>query len=223
MCGRFTLTAPKEMLKQIFPLVDFPDMPPHYNIAPTQMVLALRQLPRSTRPECVSLRWGLVPAWAEEVKAGPPMINARAESVADKPAFRAAFRQRRCLVLADGFYEWQKTEGRKQPYFIRMKDAKPFAFAGLWERWHRGEQPVESCTILTTDANDLMRPLHDRMPVIIEPASYPRWLDPSCHDDAAVKDLLRPFPSEQLTAFPVGTQVNNARFDEPSCIQPLTC
>jgi putative SOS response-associated peptidase YedK len=221
MCGRFTLTAPADVLNQFFPLFDLADVPPRYNIAPTQMVIALRHLPQAARPEFVRLRWGLIPAWADDIKAGYRMINARAETAAEKPAFRFAFRERRCLILADGFYEWQKLDGRKQPHYIRLGDGKPFAFAGLWERWHKGEEPVESCTILTTDANELMRPLHDRMPVILHPADYACWLDPARHEGAELQQLLRPFPSEQLTAYPVGTQVNNARFDDKSCVLRL--
>jgi putative SOS response-associated peptidase YedK len=221
MCGRFTLTAPTDVLKQFFPLFDQADVPPRYNIAPTQMVMALRHLARAARPEFVSLRWGLIPAWAGDSKIGARMINARAETAADKPAFRDAFRQRRCLVLADGFYEWPILNGRKQPYYFRMADGRPFAFAGLWERWEKGDAPVQSCTILTTDANELMRPFHDRMPVILDAADYPSWLDPTRHECAQLQPFLRPFPSERLTAYPVGLQVNNARFDDKSCVLPL--
>jgi putative SOS response-associated peptidase YedK len=211
------------MLKEYFPILDLAEVQPHYNIAPTQMVLAVRHLPQAGRPECVPLRWGLIPYWAEDMKVGPRMINARAETAATKSAFAPAFRQRRCLILADGFYEWQKNAGRKQPFYIRRADGKPFAFAGLWERWNKAEQPVESCTILTTDANDLVRPLHDRMPVILDPAAYDRWLDPTCHDPTAIQGLLRPFAAASLTAYPVSTQVNNARFDDPVCVLPLAC
>jgi putative SOS response-associated peptidase YedK len=221
MCGRFTLTAPADVLNQFFPLFDLADVQPRYNIAPTQMVFALRHLPQAARPEFVRLRWGLVPDWADDIKAGYRMINARAETAADKPAFRSAFRQRRCLILADGFYEWQKVDGRKQPHYIRLSDGKPFAFAGLWEYWNKGEEPVQSCTILTTDANELMRAVHDRMPVILDPADYAYWLDPTRHESAELQRLLRPFPSDRLTAYPVGTHVNNARFDDKSCVLPL--
>jgi putative SOS response-associated peptidase YedK len=224
MCGRFTLTAPTEVLKQFFPLFDQADegpeaVPPRYNIAPTQMVMALRHLPQAARPEFTWLRWGLIPAWADDVKIGARLINARAETAAAKPAFRDAFFRRRCLVLADGFYEWRKLAGRKQPYYVRMTDARPFAFAGLWERWDKGEQPVQSCTILTTDANELMQPIHDRMPVILDAPDYQSWLDPTRHESAELEPCLRPFPSERLTAYPVGNQVNNARFDDKSCVQ----
>jgi len=221
MCGRFTLTAPADVLQQFFPLFDLPDVQPRYNIAPTQMVIALRHPPQAARPEFVRLRWGLVPPWADDMKIGYRMINARSETAADKPAFRSAFRQRRCLVLADGFYEWQKSDGRKQPYYIHRADGKPFAFAGLWERWDKGEQPLQSCTILTTDANELMRSLHDRMPVILDAAEYDFWLDPTRHECAELQRLLRPYPGHDLAAYPVGTHVNNARFEDAGCVLPL--
>jgi len=146
MCGRFTLTSSAKVLKDFFPLLDMPEIQPRYNIAPTQPVLAVRHLPQHPRPEIATLRWGLVPHWADDIKIGYSLINARSETAASKPAFREPFRDRRCLILADGFYEWQKVDGRKQPYYIRRKDGKPFAFAGLWDRWRKGDQAVESCT-----------------------------------------------------------------------------
>src|SRR5262245_50704548 len=167
MCGRFTLTAPAAV-KELFPLFDVSALEAHYNIAPSQNVAAVRL--GDDRPELVMLRWGLVPHWADNPKVGYRLINARAETAATAPAFRDAFPRRRCLVLADGFYEWQKSGDSKQPYFIHRKDSKLFAFAGLWEHWRRAGQTIDSCTILTTDANELVQPLHDRMPVILEPA-----------------------------------------------------
>src|SRR5438067_3297187 len=167
MCGRFTLTAPREALTSLFPLFDIPDVTPSYNVAPTQAVLAVRVPAGRDKPELAALKWGLVPGWADDPAIGNRLINARAETVAEKPAFRAAFRQRRCLVLADGFFEWQKVNGRKQPYYFGLRRGEPFAFAGLWERWDKGEIPLETCTLLTTEANTLLRPLHDRMPVIL--------------------------------------------------------
>jgi putative SOS response-associated peptidase YedK len=223
MCGRFTLTSPRKVLKEFLPLLDLPELQPRYNIAPTQPVLAVRQLPQSARPEAVNLRWGLVPHWADDLKIGYSLINARSETAASKPAFRDAFRDRRCLILADGFYEWQKLDGRKQPHHIRRKDGKPFAFAGLWERWRKGDQPVESCTILTTDANELMRPLHDRMPVILDTSHFDRWLDPTMHAPAEVQTLLGPCPAGWLQAIPVSTHVNNPRNEDPHCIDLVTC
>src|SRR5262249_35048590 len=155
-----------------------------YNVAPTQTVLAVRQLPQAARPEFVQLRWGLIPSWADDPKIGYSLINARSETAASKPAFRGPFRESRCLIVADGFYEWQKLQGskQKQPYHITLKDGNPFAFAGLYAHWAKGEKPIDSCTILTTDANEMMRPLHDRMPVILDPGSFDKWLDPTQHE-----------------------------------------
>jgi putative SOS response-associated peptidase YedK len=167
------------------------------------------------------LRWGLIPSWADDPKVGYRTINARSESVASKPAFRTPFRESRCLILADGFYEWKKTDGSKQPFHIRLKTGKPFAFAGLYAHWDKGEKPIDSCTILTTEANELMRTLHDRMPVILEPASFDQWLDPTQHKPEPLQALLRPFPSEVMTAIPISTYVNNARNQGPQCIAPL--
>jgi putative SOS response-associated peptidase YedK len=221
MCGRFTLTSPRKVLNEFLPLLDIPEVQPRYNIAPTQPVLAVRQLPQDARPEIATLRWGLVPYWADDIKIGYSLINARSETAASKPAFRDPFRDRRCLILADGFYEWQKLDGRKQPYHIRRRDGKPFAFAGVWDRWRKGDEPVESCTILTTDANELMRPLHDRMPVILDPAQFERWLDPALHKAEEVQPLLAPCPPDWLQTIPVSTHVNNPRHEDAGCITPI--
>ena len=221
MCGRFTLRASAQALKEQFPLFDQAELAPRYNIAPTQLVLAVRQLAQAARPEFVQLRWGLIPHWADDPKVGYRMINARAETAASKPAFSTPFRQSRCLILADGFYEWKKKDGSKQPYYIRMKDGKPFAFAGLYSHWSKEETPIDSCTILTTDANDLVRPLHDRMPVILDPAAFTQWLDPGQRKPEALLGLLRPFPSDAMTAIPISTFVNNARNEGPECVAPL--
>lgn len=168
------------------------------------------------------LRRGLIPMWAEGPAVGARMINARAATVATKPAFRQAFRERRGLVLADGFYEWQKPAPRKQPFSIRLRDGQPFAFAGLWERWSPPEgQPVDSCTLLTTGANDLIRPLHLRMPVILAPAGYDLWLDPSPHEVEHLQSLLQPYPAEEMIAYPVSTRVNSPAHDSPECITPV--
>ncbi|HYT88298.1 MAG TPA: SOS response-associated peptidase, partial [Gemmataceae bacterium] len=167
------------------------------------------------------LRWGLIPNWADEPALGHGLINARAETVADKPAFRAAFRQRRCLIAADGFYEWQKLERRKQPYYFRLRDGQPFAFAGLWEHWERDDEAVETCTILTTTANELVRPLHERMPVILAPRDFDLWLDPKTPKGPALQEVLRPYPAAEMAGYPVGARVNNAKHDEPSCVLPL--
>jgi putative SOS response-associated peptidase YedK len=168
------------------------------------------------------LRWGLIPSWAKDPAIGMKLINARAETVAEKPSFRKSFKQRRCLVLADGFYEWQK-EGRvKQPYYIRLKSERPFAFAGLWDHWaDADEKTIESCALLTTEPNELMAPIHHRMPVILNPDAYDDWLDPDQQDVARLVTLLGPYPAGEMVANPVSRLVNNARFDDPRCVEPL--
>jgi putative SOS response-associated peptidase YedK len=148
------------------------------------------------------------------------MMDARSDTVATKLVLRAAFRECRCLVVADGFYEWQKLDGRKQPYYIRLQDGQPFAFAGLWEHWNRGDSPIDSCTILTTDANELLGSIHDRMPVILDPGDYDRWLDPDVQDAKRLEPLLVPFAGEGMEAWPVSMLVNNPKADEPRCIEP---
>lgn len=222
MCGRFTLTASIEKLREQFPLFELPEESvPRYNVAPTQLILAVRQAEGEARPRGVFLRWGLVPSWADDLAIGNRLINARADTVAQKPSFRAAFKKRRCLILADGFYEWIKEGKKKQPYHIRLKDGAPFAFAGLWEFWKKDEE-IESCTILTTDANDTIRPLHDRMPVILEPRDFKRWLDPAPGDPGVLLEMLRPYPAEQVTLAPVSVLVNNPRNERAECVVPLT-
>lgn len=222
MCGRFTLATEKHEIAEQFSLFDVPELEPRYNIAPTQLVVAARIISEGPTREITHLRWGLIPSWADDPKIGSRLINARAETVAEKPAFRAAYRKRRCLVLADGFFEWQKTGSKKQPYYFRLHDGVPFAFAGLWEYWEREESRIESCTILTTAANDLLRSVHDRMPVILHPADYEQWLDPANQTAAGLATLLRPFPATAMIARPVSTNVNNARHDAPNCIAPLS-
>jgi putative SOS response-associated peptidase YedK len=219
MCGRFTLTTSVPALESLFPLFDLAEREPRYNIAPSQPVLAVRA-GADGRPELAQLRWGLIPRWADDPKIGYRLINARAETAATKPAFRAAFRQRRCLVLADGIYEWQKLAGHKQPYYFRLKDGGPFAFAGLWEHWAKTGPDVESCTLLTTEANDLLRPVHDRMPVILPRAAYERWLGPGDQPLPELQELLRPYPAEEMTGYPVTAHVNNPRHEDPRCIAP---
>jgi putative SOS response-associated peptidase YedK len=227
MCGRFTLVTADQDLAVQFNLPAVPDLEPRYNIAPTQPVAAVRIAPEERRRELVMLQWGLVPFWAKDPKIGARMINARSETAAEKPAFRAAFRRRRCLVLADGFYEWQKQNGSKQPYYIQMEDKGAFAFAGLWERWQsKGENDesasvVESCTLLTTQPNDLVRAVHNRMPVILKPEDYALWLDPEVQDAQLLKPLLGVYPAEEMAAHPVSRWVNKPQHDDPACIEPL--
>src|SRR5437879_6031020 len=193
MCGRFTLRAPPQAVADEFERPVLPPFMPRWNIAPTQQVLAIRM--KDGTPEAAMLRWGLIPSWAQDPKKPPLLINAKAETAATKPAFRAAFKRRRCLVLADGYYEWQKVGKQKQPYYHRLRDERPFAFAGLWERCEKGEQPIESCTILTTGANEIAAAVHDRMPVILGREARRVWLDPHLDDAAALQQLLGPFPA----------------------------
>lgn len=223
MCGRFTQTASPEVITQQFALTDPPLLKPRYNIAPSQPVAAIRVDPDTATRKLVLLRWGLIPSWAKDPKMGYQCINAKAETVMEKPSFRSAFRTRRCLVIADGFYEWQPQGKWKQPMWIGFRDKRPFAFAGLWEHWAppQGEL-LETCTIITTEPNDLMAPIHNRMPVILAPTAYDQWLDPTFQQVEPLRALLRPYPSEDLTAYPVSTLVNNPRHDVPQCLEPVS-
>ncbi len=224
MCGRFTLRAPASVVAEHFAVFEMPPFAPRFNIAPTQPVAVVRMTPDRSEPErqIVPLRWGLVPSWAKDPAIGARMINARAETVAEKPAFRTAMRRRRCLVAADGFYEWCRVGKRKQPYFIRLRDDGPFAFAGLWESWEGPDHSqLDTCTILTTEPNDLMRPIHNRMPLILAPEHYAAWLDASRRDPEPLASLLRPYPDSEMTAHQVDILVNSARNDEPKCIEPV--
>jgi putative SOS response-associated peptidase YedK len=221
MCGRFTQAAPGEVVAELFRLPSVPALAPRYNIAPTQEVAAVRASARGDR-ELVALQWGLLPPWVRERSAAARMINARAETLADKPAFRTAFRLRRCLIVADGFYEWQRLGGRKQPHFIGFADGRPFGLAGVWERWTGEESaPVESCAIVTTAANEVVAPLHDRMPVILDPGQFALWLDPELRDPEALQPLLRPHGGAAMRAYPVSALVNNPAHDLPACRKPL--
>lgn len=220
MCGRYTLRADLSQISRIFQLQGGPTLSPRYNIAPTQEVAAVRWDRDHHQRELTLLRWGLIPAWAKDAKIGNRMINARAETIAEKPSFRNAFRKRRCLILADGFYEWQKIDGKKQPYFIHRPDDQPFAFAGLWEDWKQGEADIQSCTIITTTANAVMAPLHDRMPVILSSENYPLWLDPEFPNRDALQELLRPCDPQLLETYPVSTVVNSPRNESPQCVEP---
>ena len=223
MCGRFTQSASPEVVAQQFALVEPPLFTPRYNIAPSQPIAAIRIAPDTTRRELVMLRWGLIPSWAKDPKIGNQCINAKAETVAEKPSFRSAFKKRRCLVIATGFYEWQVQGRTKQPMWIGLRSQRSFAFAGLWEHWKPAEgELLETCTIITTEPNDLMAPIHNRMPVILAPTAYDQWLDPTFQQVEPLHALLRPYPSEELTAYPVSTMVNNTRHDVPQCLEPVS-
>jgi putative SOS response-associated peptidase YedK len=211
MCGRFAFYSPHEAVTRLFGVAAAPEVEPRYNIAPTQFVAAVREAggPR----ELAMLYWGLVPSWAKEKSIGARMINARAETLQEKPSFRTAFRRRRCLVLADGYYEWQRAGAVKQPYFIAFEDGAPFGMAGLWERWRdptTGE-PLESCCIVTTVPAPSVADVHDRMPVIIPPEAHAEWLDPRNDSTDRLARLLGPWPAPGLHARPVSRRVNDAR------------
>lgn len=225
MCGRFTLRASGDALATLFDLPDAPLVVPRYNIAPTQPIGIVRTGASGDAREWALTAWGLVPSWSKDPTIGSRMINARAETAAEKPSFRAAFRRRRCLIPADGFYEWQKQGSRKQPYVITMQDDAPFAFAGLWEYWEGADgSALETSTILTTSPNALMEPLHNRMPVILAPEDYALWLgtgEVNRKEASLLQHLLRPFPAERMRATPVSTYVNTPRNEGPDCIAPL--
>lgn len=203
MCGRFTLTATVDALMAAFPMIRFVgiETSPRGNICPTQQILAARQLDEESPTACW-FRWGLVPFWAKDMKIGASLINARAETVPEKPAFRSSFKKRRCLVFADGFLEWTGEKRARKPWRIAHADGRPMAFAGLWERWGEGDGLIESCTIITTAANDAMRAIHDRMPVLLTGRDRETWLDPSPKDPATLTEMLRPYPGDDLTLTP---------------------
>ncbi len=222
MCGRFVLTTAGEALAEHFDLETAPALAPRYNIAPSQEVAVVRRRQVEGSRELAMLRWGLVPHWARDPKMGARMINARSETVAEKPSFRDAFKRGRCLVPVSGFYEWQRSGKGKQPYYFRGKDERPLAIAALWDRWRGPENTViESCALLTTAANELMRPIHDRMPVIVEPANYRLWLDPASRNADRLHALLTPRTTDELEAFAVGTAVNNPRHDDATNVKPI--
>lgn len=225
MCGRFSLTATAEEIIEHFSGVSIPPgaetQAARFNIAPSQPIAVV---PNTDDRMLDYFVWGLIPFWAKDPKIGNRMINARGETLAEKPSFKAPYKYRRCLVLSSGFYEWQKQPGStgKVPHFIRLKSGQPFAFAGLWDRWNSPDgSEILSATIITTKPNDFMKPIHNRMPVILAPSSYDSWLNPNEIVPGSLDDLLVPYPSQEMEAFPVSTFVNNPRNDSPQCIQPL--
>ncbi|HSI32970.1 MAG TPA: SOS response-associated peptidase [Tepidisphaeraceae bacterium] len=230
MCGRYTLIRLADVLEK-FPWIEHapPDLVPRYNIAPTQPLLAIAN---DHPAEFTHFYWGLVPSWAKDISVGHKMINARAETLPEKPSYRTALRRRRCLIPADGFYEWQvdpatahKSRPTKQPVWIRMKDHKPFAFAGLWEHWHDHQgagNELRSCTVITTSPNELMRPIHDRMPVIVPPELYQEWLSKDEREPDELMAMLGPYPADQMEATPVSTFVNSPKNEGPGCVEGMT-
>lgn len=219
MCGRFYLDITVDELIEHFALGAAPDFKAHYNIVPSQIIPVVRT--GDAKRELAMMRWGLVPRWSKQIDSGYSLHNARAETVADKPAYRSAYKKRRCLVPASGFYEWQARPDGKQPYCIRLADGKPMALAGLWERWEGADDNVvESCTIIVTGANKKISPVHDRMPVIIAPADYDAWM--SCGPETGQADaLLQSCDSGLLDVFPVSRKVNNPANNDPGCITPI--
>jgi len=220
MCGRFTLTTDLDRLEERFAFrAAHLSYTPRYNIAPSQPVLTLID---AQEHRAGFLRWGLIPSWAKDPGIGDRMINARAETVAEKPSFRRALQKRRCLVLADGFYEWRKEGKKKTPLLITLKSREPFAFAGLWETWKSPTgEAIHSCTIITTTPNTLLESIHNRMPVILPREVEARWLDRTVEDPQAWLQLLTPYPAEAMAAYPVSQLVNSPRNDTPACIEPL--
>lgn len=222
MCGRFTLTAETNIIQENFPWVNVPEnLQPRFNIAPTQPVAVV---PNDGKNRLDYFVWGLIPSWAKDPNIGSRMINARAETLAEKPSFRTAFRRRRCLILADGFYEWKqdKHARRKIPMYIKLESGKPFAFAGLWENWNSADgSQILSCTIITIKPNSMMENIHNRMPVILPEEAYTKWLEPGEQKPENLSELLAPYPSEEMVAYPVSTLVNSPQNESPKCIVPL--
>lgn len=222
MCGRFTLRTDPKKLAESFQQFTFPaELAPRYNIAPSQ---PLAVVANNGSHAVDFFQWGLVPAWAKDPKIGHRMINARSETLAEKNSFKAAFKRRRCLIFADGFYEWHTPENSKQktPYYIKMASDAPFVFAGLWESWTSPDgDTLLTCTIITGEPNEVIKPLHHRMAVILPPDAYDAWLDPAERTPAALSPLLKPYPANNMVAYPVTTMVNNPRHDDPACIAPV--
>lgn len=218
MCGRFTLTANAEAIQAAFNVQTInAELLPRYNIAPTQPVAVV--LSNGER-HLEMFRWGLIPFWAKDPAIGNRMINARAETVAEKPSFKTPLKHKRCLVVSDGFYEWRKEESGKTPMYIRLASGEPFAFAGLWDTWSKQDEPLNSCTIITTAPNEFMAPIHNRMPAILTPEAIDVWLDPSETNPERLLPLLHPYPAELMTAHAVSRLVNSPANDVPACIEP---
>ena len=219
MCGRYRLSRRKQLLEEHFATDPWEgDWNPRYNIAPTQPVPVIRQDPKQPGRRLSLIRWGLIPAWAKDASGAARMINARSETASTLPAFRDALRLRRCLVPADGFYEWQRAGKIKQPFCFEVNDDELFAFAGIWDRWRdRTGDTIETCSILTTTPNDVTRAIHDRMPVVVDPEGYDLWLDPGMSDMRVVSDMLRPYDAHQMRCYPVSTRINYTTNDDEEC------
>ena len=223
MCGRYRLSRRKQIIAEHFDAIsDSDDWTPRYNIAPTQPIPVIRQHPAEPTRHLSQMRWGLIPSWSKDTTDAAKMINARSETAATLPAFQDAFRSRRCLVPADGFYEWQGRGSNKQPFCFEVNQGSLFAFAGLWDRWQAASgEWIRSCTILTTTPNAVTSPVHDRMPVILRPGDYDLWLDPGMTDPITVADLLRPFEANAMRSYPVSNRVNSVVNDDAECAKPI--
>jgi putative SOS response-associated peptidase YedK len=222
MCGRFTLKTPREVVAKQFGVEIDEELESRFNIAPTQTIAAIRPAVGGEGREFVLLKWGLIPSWAKDASMGAKLINARSETVTEKPSFREAFKRRRAIIPADGIYEWQRTGKGKQPYFFQMRDGSLFGFAGLWDKWRNEEgEVVETCSILTTEANEVFSPAHERMPVVLHPESYDEWLDADPRGVESLKELLRPYPSSEMIAYPVSTLVNSPQHQGAELIKGL--
>ena len=225
MCGRFTLASDSDAMNQMFFELTMPvNLAPRYNISPTQDVAVIANTPSETR-QVAFFHWGLIPSWAKDPKIGNRMINARSETLAEKPAFRSAYSRRRCLILADGYYEWKQIPGdtRKQPIYVRLQSQKPFALAGLWETWQPegAAEPIRSCTIITCPPNAFLEKIHHRMPVILPQEAYTEWLASEPKSAEVLQPLLVPYAAEEMEAYPVSTYVNRPMNDSPECIVPF--
>ena len=221
MCGRYTLKAGGRELSDLFGLSEEPEMiEPRYNIAPTQQIPVVLEDSSNGDRTLEMMHWGLIPSWAKDPSVGARMINARAETVSEKPSYRSAFKRRRCLIVADGFYEWKKTADGKQPYYLRLGSGDPFGFAGLWESWSMdGGEEMRSATIITTEPNEVAAEIHNRMPVILPPDLYDAWLEPDNEDREELLSMLAPYPAEEMEAYPVSKRVNRPANDEPSVLE----
>ena len=224
MCGRYKLTASWAEIHRLYDVTNSVNLRARYNIAPTQDVLAIIYDGATKQRRGEMVRWGLVPFWAKDVKIGYHLINAKAETIAEKPSYREAFKKRRCIIPADAFYEWQETgHSLKQPYAIAMKDRSVFGFAGLWEKWtdKASGETIRSCTIITTEPNKLCAPIHNRMPAILDPADYEQWLGERATSNSALQAMLKPFPAKQMECFKIGKRIGNVKYDEPELVNPV--
>ena len=234
MCGRFARFSPAHIFRMLFELEEFLDLEPQYNIAPGQEIHAVRGIvirdnqqrnattTTSFSKEVAPFQWGLIPFWSKDPKIGVKMINARSETITEKPAYREPLKKHRCLIPIDGFYEWQKRKDGKQPYFIRMNDKKPFALGGIWDKWTSPQgKIVESCSILTTTPNDIVKSIHNRMPVIIDPKDFDLWLDPTIKEPEEIKHLFTPYKASAMEAYPITNFVNSPKNQGEKCITEL--